>query len=110
MNARGARSPLALAPDYERSDGPTGNNGQESPCHGRGRELEKALLDWIYLNRQEGLPTPLDELQLQFLTPAKLRDYALRFPRTVSETVKDFLVEAAFPSQNPDERRPRAGR
>jgi predicted transcriptional regulator of viral defense system len=73
-------------------------------------EPEKALLDWIYLNRQEGLPTPLDELQLQFLTPAKLRDYALRFPRTVSETVKDFLVEAAFPLQNPDERRPRAGR
>jgi len=31
-------------------------------------EPEKALLDWIYLNRQEGLPTPLDELQLQFLT------------------------------------------
>ena len=73
-------------------------------------EPEKALLDWIYLNRQEGLPTPLDELQLQFLTPAKLREYALRFPRTVSETVKDFLVEAAFPSQNPDDRRPRAGR
>jgi len=73
-------------------------------------EPEKALLDWIYLNRQEGLPTPLDELQLQFLTPAKLRDYALRFPRTVNETVKDFLVEAAFPSQSPDERRPRAGR
>jgi predicted transcriptional regulator of viral defense system len=73
-------------------------------------EPEKALVDWIYLNRQEGLPTPVDELQLQFLTPAKLRDYALRFPRTVSETVKDFLVEAAFPSQNPDDRLPRAGR
>jgi len=73
-------------------------------------EPEKALLDWIYLNRQEGLPTPLDELHLQFLTPAKLREYALRFPRTVSETVKDLLVEAAFPSQNPDDRRPRAGR
>jgi hypothetical protein len=73
-------------------------------------EPEKALLDCIYLNRQEGLPTPLDELQLQFLAPARLRDYALRFPRTVSETVKDFLIEAAFPSQNPDDRRPRAGR
>src|SRR5437588_9453547 len=73
-------------------------------------EPEKALLDWIYLNRQEGLSTPLDELQLQFLTPAKLRDYALRFPRTVSETVKDFLVEAAYPSQNPDARQSRAGR
>jgi len=73
-------------------------------------EPEKALLDWIYLNRQEGLPTPLDELHLQFLTPAKLRDYALRFPRTVSETVKDFLLKSAFPSQNSYDRRPRAGR
>jgi predicted transcriptional regulator of viral defense system len=73
-------------------------------------EPEKALLDWIYLNRQEGLPTPLDELHLQFLTPAKLRDYAQRFPRTVSETIKDLLIEAAFPSNNPDDRRPRTAR
>jgi predicted transcriptional regulator of viral defense system len=73
-------------------------------------EPEKALLDWIYLNRQEGLPTPLDELQLQFLTPAKLRDYAQRFPRTVGETIKDLLVETAYPSQNPDARRSKAGR
>jgi len=73
-------------------------------------EPEKALLDWIYLNRQEGLPTPLDELQLQFLTPAKLRDYAQRFPRTVGETIKDLLVETAYPSQNADARRSRAGR
>ncbi len=73
-------------------------------------EPEKALLDWIYLNRQEGLPTPLDELQLQFLTPAKLRDYAQRFPRTVSETIKDLLVETAYPSQNPDDSRSRVGR
>jgi len=73
-------------------------------------EPEKALLDWIYLNRQEGLPTPLDELHLQFLTPAKLRDYSQRFPRTVRETVKDLLVETAYPSQNPDQGRRRAGR
>lgn len=73
-------------------------------------EPEKALLDWIYLNRQEGLPTPLDELHLQFLNPTKLRDYALRFPRTVSETVKDLLLETAYPSQNPNDRRPRATR
>jgi predicted transcriptional regulator of viral defense system len=68
-------------------------------------EPEKALLDWIYLNRQEGLPTPLDELHVQFLTPAKLRNYALRFPRTVSETIRNLLVETAYPSQNPDDRR-----
>ena len=70
-------------------------------------EHEKALLDWIYLNRQEGLPTPLDELHLQFLTPTKLRDYAQRFPRTVTETIKDLLVETAYPPQNQDQGRPR---
>jgi predicted transcriptional regulator of viral defense system len=61
-------------------------------------EPEKALLDWIYLSRQEGLPTPLDELHLQFLAPAKLREYAQRFPRTVNEAIKDLLLETAFPS------------
>lgn len=73
-------------------------------------EPEKALLDWIYLNRQEGLPTPLDELHLQFLNLAKLRDYAQRFPRTVNETVRDLLFETAYPSQNHGQARPRAGR
>ena len=67
-------------------------------------EPEKALLDWIYLNRQEGLSTPLDELNLQFLAPAKLRSYALRFPRTVNDTIKDLLLEAAYPPANPHER------
>lgn len=66
-------------------------------------EPEKALLDWIYLNRQEGLPTPLDELHLDFLSPAKLRKYANRFPRTVQETIKDLLVERAFPAKEPDQ-------
>jgi predicted transcriptional regulator of viral defense system len=71
-------------------------------------EPEKALLDWVYLNRQEGLPTPLDELHLQFLNPSKLRDYALKFPRTVNETIRDLLVESAFPSA-PHDRSARAG-
>jgi hypothetical protein len=66
-------------------------------------EPEKALLDWIYLNRQEGLPISLDEVNLRFLAPAKLRSYALRFPRTVNDTVKDLLLEAAYPSQNSHE-------
>ena len=61
-------------------------------------EPEKALLDWIYLTRQEGLPTPLDEINLQFLNPVKLRAYAERFPKTVNETIKDLLLEKAFPS------------
>jgi DNA-binding Lrp family transcriptional regulator len=60
-------------------------------------EPEKALLDWVYLARQEGLPTPLDELQLQFLNVAKLRKYAEGFPRTVQTVINDLLLEKAFP-------------
>jgi predicted transcriptional regulator of viral defense system len=56
-------------------------------------EPEKALLDWIYLSRQEGLPTPLDEINIQFLDVSKLRSYAKKFPRTVAEVVKEFLLE-----------------
>jgi predicted transcriptional regulator of viral defense system len=66
---------------------------------------EKALLDWIYLTRQEGLPTPLDEINLQFLSPAKLREYALRFPRTVNNVVTELLLENAFPSKAADHQR-----
>jgi len=53
---------------------------------------EKALLDLIYLNRQEGLPTPLDELNIQFLNHHKLKEFAEGFPRTVKEIVKELLV------------------
>jgi predicted transcriptional regulator of viral defense system len=62
-------------------------------------EPEKALLDWVYLTRQEGLPTPLDEINLQFLNTGKLRAYAERFPKTVNVTIKDLLLEKAFPSE-----------
>ncbi|MGB2663135.1 MAG: hypothetical protein WAK48_03965 [Candidatus Acidiferrum sp.] len=66
-------------------------------------EPEKALLDWIYLTRQEGLPTPLDEINLQFLNLGKLRAYAERFPKTVNETIKNLLLEKAFPADEPVE-------
>ena len=56
-------------------------------------EPEKALLDWIYLSRQEGLPTPLDEINVQFLDVSKLRSYAKRFPRTVDEVAKELLLD-----------------
>lgn len=71
-------------------------------------DAEKAVLDWIYLTRQEGLPTPLDEFQLQFLSAPKLRDYAARFPRTVNNVVKDLLLDKAFPSENAPSQRPLA--
>jgi len=73
-------------------------------------EPEKALLDWIYLTRQEGLPTPFDELQLQFLSAAKLRKYSERFPRTVQSSIKDLLLEKAFPLEDPDHRQRNTGR
>src|SRR5437868_4834775 len=57
---------------------------------------EKALLDWIYLSRQEGLPTPLDEINLQFLNHQKLREFAARFPRTVLEIVNQVLLDHAI--------------
>jgi predicted transcriptional regulator of viral defense system len=56
-------------------------------------EPEKALLDWIYLNRQEGLPTSLDEINLDFLNLDKLRKYAERFPGTVNEDVRRLLLD-----------------
>ena len=56
---------------------------------------EKALLDWIYLTRQEGLPTPLDEINLQFLDRQRLREFASRFPRTVEEVVNQLLLGQA---------------
>lgn len=57
---------------------------------------EKALLDWIYLSRQEGLPTPLDEINIQFLNHKRLREFAERFPRTVQEIVKQLLLDRAI--------------
>jgi predicted transcriptional regulator of viral defense system len=46
-------------------------------------EPEKALLDWIYLQRQEGLPTAFDELSLKAVDWKNLHRYAVRFPRAV---------------------------
>jgi predicted transcriptional regulator of viral defense system len=57
---------------------------------------EKALLDWIYLSRQEGLPTPLDEINLKFLNHRKLTEFAERFPRTVQEVVKRVILDHAI--------------
>jgi predicted transcriptional regulator of viral defense system len=56
-------------------------------------EPEKALLDWIYLTRQEGLTPPLDEINLQFLDLQRLRSYAARFPRTVEELVSHLILD-----------------
>ena len=51
-------------------------------------EPEKALLDWIYLQRQEGLPVVLDELNLKITDRPKLLKYASRYPIPVQQTVE----------------------
>ena len=51
-------------------------------------EPEKALLDWIYLQRQEGLPVVLDELNLKVTDRTKLLKYASKYPIPVQKTVQ----------------------
>ena len=52
-------------------------------------EPEKALLDWVYLQRQEGLPVALDELSLNAIDRKKLRKYAAKYPNSVQQTLRD---------------------
>jgi predicted transcriptional regulator of viral defense system len=54
-------------------------------------EPEKALLDWIYLKRQEGLPVALDELNLSAVDKGKLLEYASRYPKPVRESLLTVL-------------------
>ncbi len=51
---------------------------------------EKALLDWIYLKRQEGLPVALDELSLNPVDRKKLEKYALKYPDSVQRTLHEW--------------------
>ena len=51
-------------------------------------EQEKALLDWIYLQRQEGLPTAFDELNLKAIDWRKLHRYALKYPQSVRRALQ----------------------
>jgi len=52
-------------------------------------EPEKALLDWIYLQRQEGLPVAFDELSLNVIDKKKLGQYALKYPNSVQQTLQE---------------------
>jgi hypothetical protein len=57
---------------------------------------QKALLDWVYLRRQEGSIIHTDELDLQRLNRSKLLQYAAEFPVPVKlqilEAVANFNV------------------
>jgi len=51
-------------------------------------EPEKALLDWVYLQRQRYGATPaLDELDLSILDMARLREWSARYPRSVRKAL-----------------------
>jgi transposase-like protein len=63
----------------------------EPPKH-RMAEPEKALLDWVYLQRQEGLPVVLDELSLNAIDKKKLQKYALKYPNSVRRAVQEMLT------------------
>lgn len=58
-------------------------------------EPEKALLDWIYLKRQEALPVALDELNLGATDREKLLRYGQKYPKSV----QDSLLSALSPSE-----------
>jgi predicted transcriptional regulator of viral defense system len=57
-------------------------------------EPEKALLDWIYLSLQEGLPVALDELEFQRLDAGKILGYSEQFPKTVRDYMLPSLVQS----------------
>jgi len=50
-------------------------------------ESEKALLEWVHLQRQEGLPVALDELSLNPIDKKKLQKYSLKYPNSVQRMV-----------------------
>lgn len=56
-------------------------------------EPEKALLDWIYLQRQQGLPVVLDELNLKVADRGKLLKYASKYPNPVQQTLQSALLQ-----------------
>jgi hypothetical protein len=53
---------------------------------------EKALLDWVYLRRQEGSNIHTDELDLQRLDRGKLLQYAARFPIPVKQQIVEAVA------------------
>jgi DNA-binding Lrp family transcriptional regulator len=53
---------------------------------------EKALLDWVYLLRQEGSTIHTDELDLQRLDRGKLLQYAAKFPIPVKQQIVEAVA------------------
>ena len=56
-------------------------------------EPEKALLDWIYFRRAEGLPVSLDEIRFESLNRSRLLEYSQKYPLPVQKIVLSALAE-----------------
>jgi hypothetical protein len=57
-------------------------------------EPEKALLDWVYLRRQEGSTINTDEWDLKRLDRGKLLQYAARFPTPVKHQIIEAVANS----------------
>ncbi len=56
-------------------------------------EPEKALLDWLYLQRKRhGSDPPLDELRLEALNPERLQTWAGAYPQPVQRAVARLIA------------------
>lgn len=64
-------------------------------------EPEKALLDWIYLLRQEGSIVPTDELDLHVLDFSRLLQYSEKFPKPVRQEALELVARAKVFTRSP---------
>ena len=58
-------------------------------------EPEKALLDWIYIRRQDSLPTATDEFTLDKLDRKRVLDYVEKYPSSVKQIALYTLAGAS---------------
>jgi hypothetical protein len=53
---------------------------------------EKAVLDWVYLDRKASLPSPaLDELRWTDLSARTLRAYGKRYPKSIQREIEQWM-------------------
>jgi len=80
--------------NFKPSPSPSSSGDCRIICFGAFRKnvREKALLDWIYLHRQEGSTINTDELDLQPLDRSKLLQYAAQFPLPVKQQIVEALA------------------
>lgn len=58
-------------------------------------EPEKAILDWIYLARQNGQPADTDEFDISQINRGKLLDYSQKYPKPVRQQTTELLADFA---------------